>query len=182
LQFGKCRTSLVPIKKQKDYMPITIRTTDQPQVSLDNFQNLQKVANRIQASPAIKGANNDEVMYNGHSVSMLCGQRRHWADIQNELEGHIPNLLSDMEVCSWKDEIYSKGRNVFQEGFIENLNFLLAWFTSIKQRKTRQHIDVHLTASQVRDIIEWIKLIMDKQRLQYSGSDFVCVETAINSL
>jgi hypothetical protein len=155
-----------------------VTTSDQHPVVLDHFEELKKVANKIRKSPVNTRKGDNRIIYNGNDIDIQVKRGNALGIIRGALEPHIPNVLGDMKLCSRNGEVYLRGSNLFQEEFVGYLNFLLVWLTSFGS----SNANTSLVASQVRDVIEWIKLVMDRHRSQYSEGDFVCVEDAINGL
>jgi hypothetical protein len=170
-------------------MPITVTTSDG--VAINSFEQFQAVVEKAQELKDIKKAaqreKSDCVTYNGHSI-----QVRH----RNALEAQIPCVLDDMRTCSWNGEIYHEGK--FEKKFANYLNFLLAWLKSIRlstldfllvwlrsiwsaASQDTDTIRVSITASQIRNVVNWVYLMMRRYESEFSEDDFVCVERMIDS-
>jgi hypothetical protein len=127
-------------------MGITIQTSDGK--TLDHFEKIQPVAQKLQSTPVMQNVanreNNSQVSYNSHSISVTdC----------KTLTAQIPKVLRDVHRCSYTRETCSGIDNVFWGKFAKYLHFLLAWLGSIKGKgSVAIAVAVNVPALRMKDL------------------------------
>jgi hypothetical protein len=159
-----------------------VRTSDN--VTVDDFEQVKAVVRKAQGLEDIKKAeSNGKVTYNGHNISVQPNGGYNWNVIRRELEKQIPNVLNDMEVCSYYGgEFYSTDNGVFREKFAKYLNFILLWLGNIQEPNNDTAAQVKVNRLQMKSGIKWVHFVMKEYRSEFSERDFVCVENTINNL
>jgi hypothetical protein len=138
----------------------------------NSFENLQKVVKKLKEIPAIQKIVSEEqdgrATYDGHSVGI--------SNCKNFAE-HIPNVVDDMKLCSFRGEIYSADEAMFQHKFAQDLNFLLAWLGSI-QLIVNAVVNVGVTTLVMGSALERLIPVI-KHVDTCSSKDLDCVEDMI---
>jgi hypothetical protein len=148
------------LKKQKVSMT-RIRTSDNPPVTVNHFERVQGIVNKIRETPVIKGVLREEppgeVRYNGHSIAI---------DDRNAMAAQIPNVLGDMDRNFYQGKVYAGRPKVYTRSFAKYINFLLTWFQCLVSY--RGMIDVHVTASQMKSGLKWLSSVQEHLHVDMS--------------
>jgi hypothetical protein len=143
--------------------------------TLNNFENLQNVARKIQNTAVMQGVakleDDGKVSYDGHSVAVTDS---------GGLTAQIPALLGTMRLCNWTGKIHS-GSGTFDKKFAECLNFLLAWLCSIGPQLGKEEVLVNIKARVLEDALEWLVPTMKDLDI-YSKKSGNCVKQLIKQL